>query len=72
MIGCRLIDLQVDCTGDHYYISFAIIKKNLIGVQVGRMGYIPACGGTGNSRNVSCSKPSTATSALGKERYVNG
>ena len=30
----------------------------MIGVQVGRMGYVPACGGNGNSRNVSCSKPS--------------
>ena len=28
------------------------------GVQVGRMGYVPAYGGNGNSRNVSCSKPS--------------
>ena len=27
-------------------------------VQVGRMGYVPAYGGNGNSRNVSCSKPS--------------
>ena len=27
-------------------------------VQVGRMGYVPAQGGNGNSRNVSCSKPS--------------
>ena len=24
----------------------------------GRMGYVPAYGGNGNSRNVSCSKPS--------------
>ena len=27
-------------------------------VQVGWMGYVPAYGGNGNSRNVSCSKPS--------------
>ena len=36
------------------------------------MGYVPACGGNGNSRNA-CSKPSgTAASALEKERYING
>ena len=29
-----------------------------IGVQVGRMGYVPAYGGNGNSRNLWCSKPS--------------
>ena len=29
----------------------------IIGVQVGRMGCVPACGGNGNSRNASCSKP---------------
>ena len=29
-----------------------------IGMQVVRMGCVPACGGNGNSRNVSCSKPS--------------
>ena len=28
------------------------------GVQVGRMGYVPACGRNSNSRNVSCSQPS--------------
>ena len=27
-------------------------------MQVGRMGYVPAHVGNGNSRNVSCSKPS--------------
>ena len=44
-----------------------------LGVQVGRMGYVPAYGGNGNSRNVSCSNPAcTAASALGKERYING
>ena len=30
----------------------------LFRIQVGRMGCVPACGGNGNSRNVSCSKPS--------------
>ena len=30
----------------------------VVAVQVGRMGYVPGCGGNGNSRNVSCSKPS--------------
>ena len=29
-----------------------------IDVQVGLMGYVPAYDGNGNSRNVSCSKPS--------------
>ena len=27
-------------------------------MQVGRMGYVPAYGSNGNSRNVSCLKPS--------------
>ena len=30
----------------------------LNGVQVGRMGCVPACGRNSNSRNVSCSQPS--------------
>ena len=30
----------------------------LIGLQVGRMGCVPAYGSNGNIRNVSCSKPS--------------
>ena len=30
----------------------------LVGVQVDRMGYVPAYGGKSSSRNVSCSKPS--------------
>ena len=33
-------------------------RQITFGVQVGRMGYVPAYGGNGNSRNVSCSKPS--------------
>ena len=35
-----------------------IIIIIIIGVQVGRMGCVPAHGGNGNSRNVSRSKPS--------------
>ena len=31
---------------------------NYFGMQLGRMGYVPAYGSNGNSRNVSCSKPS--------------
>ena len=30
------------------------------------MGYVPACGGNGSSRNASCSQP------LGHGRYING
>ena len=33
-------------------------RRRHLGVQVGRMGCVTACGGNGNSRNVSCSKPS--------------
>ena len=36
------------------------------------MGCVSSYGSNGKSRNVSCSKPYTATSALGNERYING
>ena len=38
------------------FVCMFIHTSIYIGVQVGRMGYVPAYGGNGNSRNVSCSK----------------
>ena len=35
------------------------------GVQVSRTVYVPAYGGNGNSRNVSCSKPSLHSQQIG-------
>ena len=40
------------------HLKFKIRNKQMIGVQVGRMGCVPACGRNSNSRNVSCSQPS--------------
>ena len=39
------------------YASTSQLRGTLVGVQVGRMGYVPAYGGNGSSRNVSCSEP---------------
>ena len=40
-------------------------------VQVGRMGYVPAHGGNGNSRSVSCSKPSPLCRKRPREGALN-
>ena len=49
-----LDDLSFEHITYYHFQLIVLIQR----VQVGRMGYIPAYGDNGNSRNVSCSKPS--------------
>ena len=44
----------------YFYMKYLLINAcvNNLGVQVGRMGCVPARGRNSNSRNVSCSQPS--------------
>ena len=64
----RLLHVGIDSTTKEKSIATSqreLAAKHLFALQVslgmmqlGRMGYVPAYGGNGNSRNVSCSKPS--------------